>query len=63
MGAEPHVGINTIHDKPERKVTITNTYILTFTDLFSLLHVFSNLSGVRPVLPFFQKKIRIAMSI
>ena len=51
-------GINTIRDKPGRRGTITNTYILTFTDLFSVLHIFSNLSGVRPVLPFFSKKIK-----
>ena len=57
-GTEPRVGINTIRDKPGRRGTITNTYILTFTDLFSVLHVFSNLSGVRPVLPFFSKKIK-----
>ena len=51
-GTEPHVGIKKLPNKPG---TLTKIFILTFTDFFSVLHVFTNLSG-HAVLPFFSKK-------
>ena len=53
-GTQPHVAITKIPNKPG---TLTKTFILTFTGFFSVLHVFTNLSG-HAVLPFFSKKIK-----
>ena len=55
-GTQPHVGITKLPNKPG---TLIKTFILTFTDIFSVLHVFTNLSG-HAVLPFFKKKLGIA---
>ena len=53
-GTQPHVEITKIPDKPG---TLNNTFILKFTDFFSVLHVFTHLSG-HAVLPFFSRTIR-----
>ena len=38
-GTQPHVGIRKLPNKPG---TLTKTFILTFTDFSSVLHVFTN---------------------
>jgi hypothetical protein len=55
---EPSMKIKTVRDKPGRRGTKTVLYILTFTSLYSLTHVFTNLLPGEPACTYFYKKIR-----
>ena len=58
-GVQPYVGIKTIRDKPGRRGTVTQTFIITFEHYYSFLHHFTHLINKNGnILGFVTKKVK-----